>query len=160
MKPRKLIARVKEVGGIIQLREDGHTMLFGVPPGNEELKAEVRAQKEVIRAILCKQHNAKRRRKAPPLAPEPAQPVFITVCCRCAKFPHAHVHRDLEAELHTIKAPGDVVFEYLREQVKKYGIQGDALPATQAVPEKKVELSPWGRPKIKGYTKYRWEETK
>jgi hypothetical protein len=25
-----------------------------------------------------------------------------------------------------------------------------------AAPAKKVELSPWGRPKIKGYTKYRW----
>lgn len=54
---------------------------------------------------------------------------------------------------------GDAVFEYLREQVRKYGVDGDALPTTQAVPEKKVELSPWGRPKIKGYARYRWEGT-
>jgi hypothetical protein len=27
-----------------------------------------------------------------------------------------------------------------------------------SAPAKKVELSPWGRPKIKGCTRYRWDE--
>jgi len=42
----------------------------------------------------------------------------------------------------------------LREQVKKYGVDGDALPPTQVAPEEEVELSSWGRP----YTRYRCDE--
>jgi hypothetical protein len=70
------------------------------------------------------------------------------------------VHNELELEPHAIKVPGEVALEYLREQARKYGVEGDALPPTHIAPEKKVELSPWGKPKIKGYTKYRWDKEK
>jgi hypothetical protein len=156
MTPHQLIRKVKELGYVF-LREDGHTRHVELPRGHEQLKSEVKENREPTSTILKKQQNAKRKRKAPLLAPELAQPVYILPAYRCSKYPHAHV--TLEAEPHTIKTPGDLVFEYLREQVRKCGVHGDDLPVTQAVPEEKVELSPWSRPKIKGYTKYRWEGT-
>lgn len=154
---RQIIAKIKECGWLVLTNDN--RIHVDLPAGREDLLTELRANKEQVRAILLKRQNAKRKRKAPAFGPEPPQPIYIPVACRCSKYPHPHVHITLEAKPYTVKAPGEVVFEYLREQVREYGANGDALPTTQAAPEKKVELSPWGRPKIKGYTKYRWEGT-
>lgn len=70
MTPERLIAMVDEVHGILRLKEDGRIHLE-LPASCAQLAAELRAQKEQIRAILRDRENATRPRKAPRRAPAP-----------------------------------------------------------------------------------------
>jgi hypothetical protein len=99
----------------------------------------VACEQEQVRAILRKRQNAKPKRKAPALGPEPAQPVSIPVACRCSKYPHSHVHITL-VEPYAVKVAGEAAFEYLREQIRERAEQPPtefddyAFLPTQAMP--------------------------
>jgi hypothetical protein len=119
MTPERLIAMVDEVHGILRLKKDGRIHLE-LPASCAQLAAELRAQKEQIRAILRDRENAARPRKAPRQAPapqQPPQPTYITPACTYDAYPHAHVHRPSPEPTNVLRMPGEALWPWLKEEV-------------------------------------------
>ena len=119
MTPEQLIAMVDEVHGILRLTQYDR-IHFELPASCALLAAELRAQKEQIRAILRDRQNAARPRRAPQQAPTP-QPasaaIYITPACRCDEYPFAHVHRRSPPPTNVIRMSGEAFWPWLKDQV-------------------------------------------
>jgi hypothetical protein len=200
---------------IHEVRKHGWLLLMGngrlhveLPAGHKELLAELKTQKERVRAVLVARQDAKKKQKALRPAPPPlvGKPVSIPMACTCRKHPYPHIHSRIDLndpdEVVVVTArSGDAVWSRLKRQVaiaheksKNSGFDDYAFELTQAMPPialhgpnvhcerpaegikpgesiqimvgreavlppKKSDLSPWGKPKIKGYAKYRWDDT-
>lgn len=139
MTPEQLIAMVDEAHGILRLKEGGCIHLE-LPAICAQLAAELRAQKEQVRAILRDRQNAARPRWAPRQAPTPqpaSVPICVTPACRCDAHPFPHVHRPLPPPTNVIHMSGEAFRPWLKEQViagqkEKAASQEQEAPAKSA----------------------------
>ena len=206
MTPYQIIHEVRKYGWLL-LMGNGR-LHVELPGGHKELLAELKTQKERVRAVLVARENAKKKRKALRLAAPPlvGKPVSIPMACTCRKHPYPHIHgpidlNDPDDVVVITPFSGEAVWRFLKKQVaiahekSKNPVFDDyAFELTQAMPPivfdgpsvhcerlvesikpgesieimvdrdavprpKKTELSPWGKPKIKGYAEYRWDDT-
>jgi len=200
---------------IHEVRKYGWLLLMGngrlhveLPGGHKELLAELKTQKERVRAVLVARENAKKKRKALRLAAPPlvGKPVSIPMACTCRKHPYPHIHgpidlNDPDDVVVITPFSGEAVWRFLKKQVaiahekSKNPVFDDyAFELSQAMPPivlhvpnahcdrpvesikpgesirimvdrevvslpKETELSLWGKPKVRGYAKYRWDDT-
>ena len=203
---------------IREVRKHGWLLLMGngrlhveLPAGHKELLAELKTQKERVRAVLVARQDAKKKQKVKCLAlalPPPLVPnsVLITVMCACCKYPSSHTHDSVDLDdpddvMVVTPLSGEAVWSHLKKRVttanekSKNPVFDDyAFELSQAMPPivlhvpnahcdrpvesikpgesirimvdrevvslpKETELSLWGKPKVRGYAKYRWDDT-